>query len=167
MQAAHATSARVYAEQVGGAGQRVFWVLQPVHAWLALQQSRNASLYEVLGRQDRCRLFLDVEYDRASNPGRTSDMDAHAVQQLVSLIASAAGPDISFATPVVLEASSAARFSQHVLLHVAGRAHGVYGTLEQVGSLVQAAVACWQQHALLSPPCGGQPRGFAHSGQPN
>lgn len=56
--------------------------MEPAAALLALQANPSISMYEVLGRHDSCRVFLDLEYRRAINPDRTPAQDAEAVQLL-------------------------------------------------------------------------------------
>lgn len=140
-------------QQVNAWGSRIFWVLSVGQLLQALQQDPSLSLYEVLSSGDRCRVYLDLEYDRALNPDRDAAMDEEAVQLVVASLQRVL--DQPLHTAVRLDASDQRKFSQHLLLTVPGSADGCLGSPATVGEAVRAAIAGWERHAQLIV-CGPQ-----------
>jgi hypothetical protein len=128
-------------QQVNASGSRIFWVLSVGQLLHALQQDASLSLYEVLSSGDRCRVYLDLEYDRALNPDRNAAMDEAAVQLVVAALQRVLGHPLH--TAVRLDASDQRKFSQHLLLTVPGNADGCLGSPAAVGQAVRAAMAGW------------------------
>jgi hypothetical protein len=106
-----------------------------------------ASVYEVIPPAAQLRPYFDLEYDRAANPGRTATADQAVVQHIfaaVDVFSLEQGLDarVLHDASVVLDASDAGKFSQHVVVHLSGR-QGLCG-------VAQAKAVC--SHVVASMP---------------
>jgi hypothetical protein len=106
-----------------------------------LQQDSSMSLYEVLDAGALCKLYFDLEYKRALNPGRASAIDS-SLPQLLLQLADEALSDTNRSCDAnslwVLDASSAEKFSQHIIVSLTGCPY--VGSVHDVGQLVQCIV---------------------------
>ena len=121
-------SQRVWAQQVGTAGARKF-ILATVDeiASTILAAQAAPSLYEVVSSGYAVRPYFDLEYSRTANPARTAQTDKHLVDSILYLVdryIEQQGWDgcVDHARTVVLDASNAAKFSRHIIVHLSNNA---------------------------------------------
>jgi hypothetical protein len=80
----HLQDAVVFAYEAASSGQRGFLVATLEDFWRRYQCMRpeERHFYEVLREAEPCKLYLDVEYMRASNPGK----DSHRMMALLQTV---------------------------------------------------------------------------------
>lgn len=96
-------------------------------------------------------LFFDLEYDRASNSNRTAEDDMHAVQlllQIADVVLASSNRCCDLASLWILDASSASKFSQHVVVQLQGNTQYV-GTVQQVRAVVDEIARIAQTYNKL------------------
>jgi hypothetical protein len=145
-------SAQLAAELPGGAprmthfsredavtGRRFFGAAPAAALWRRYRALPCAARhhYELLREGRRCRLYFDLEFDAAENPGRDGPA---CVDALLSLLRDAMplrlGVSLDDCTVVELDSSSAAKFSRHLVLHAPGG--GAFASAVACGAFVRS-----------------------------
>lgn len=112
-----ASAQRVWALQVGQAGGKKCFLASLADVEAAVQAAETPlSLYEVVGSA-----YFDLEYSRSANRGREPSADMQLVGGMLGLVdaycvAQGWATSVDSARTVVLDASDAAKFSQHLVV---------------------------------------------------
>jgi hypothetical protein len=143
-------------------GRRRFAAASPSHFWrhyVAAWDEERCHHYELLREGRACRLYFDLEFDRAANPGVDGGA---ATDALLSLLRDALPRHLpalggrSFEPDAVVELDSTtdAKFSRHLIIHLTGGA--AFASAVAAGAFVRAWWA-----ADVAPRRGDDPRAAA------
>jgi len=112
----------VWAEQVGSNGGRVFYVMSASDMATYVTpagQPQPRCVYEVVYEGYSIRPYYDLEYLRDCNADRAAEADQALIDSLIAgtdAVLQGVGHRIDHSKVVVLDSSSAAKFSVHIIL---------------------------------------------------
>jgi hypothetical protein len=123
----------------GESGQRRFLVASYEHFWerYLIFKLYLPSFYELIPEGEPCHLYFDLEFSRAANPTATTDAQLMALffEALFGAISRTYAVDCDLTHAVVLDSSTAKKFSKHVIVHLPDC---VFADNGAVGGFVQA-----------------------------
>lgn len=108
-----------------GTGQRLFLVASYEHFWFHYSRLPDVLRhhYEVIPQDAVCRLYADLEFDIAMNPDRDGDtLVATFIKLVCYWLKSAFGIECSTCDVLNLNASTAVKFSCHLVFHTSNAA---------------------------------------------
>ena len=124
-----------FAFETDASGARSFVVAHPDKMWTCLSnlKSHHRHIYEVIPQGSPSKLYFDIEYRKADNPGRSGDQGLRdfilfALAELKSLL----NVDCSLRDVIDLDSSTDLKFSHHVIVETA-----VFENNNEVGAFVQ------------------------------
>lgn len=124
----------------GADGKRKFVVATYASFWAryAALPPLQRHFYEVIPEGAPCHLYFDVEHKRARNPALAGQDDA-VVAALLGVVAAALlaefGLRVDAGDVVDLDASNAAKFSRHLVVHLPG--HTAFASNADAGAFVK------------------------------
>jgi len=115
------THCGVWSLECSATGRRRFAAATVAGAWrwLLAQRRRERHLYEIIRAGRPSRLYFDLEYDIASNEGADGRaLTQRVVHHAAWLLHADYGVCLGAKHFVVLDSTSATKFSQHVVAHI-------------------------------------------------